>query len=99
MARSKHLPIGIIITWLGNDNKIHTQSIAVQYPGWVDKTGSAKMTLIYAKTELLIHQIDCWGVEGQVLPQPMMTTGLTRDEAKQSYQNELKQTTIVRRLK
>ena len=88
--KEKHIPSGILIVWLGNDAKIHTQSIAIQYPLW-GKESSMKQTLIHAKTELLFHQMDCWGVKGQVLPMPMITTGLTRAEAKQTLKKELQE--------
>ena len=86
--KSKHQPSGIIIVWLGSDDKIHTQSIAIQYPLW-GRDASMKQTIIHARTELLFHQMDCWGVKGQVLPMPMMTTGLTRAQARLAYLDEL----------
>lgn len=49
--KSKHQPSGILIVWLGGDDKIHTQSIAIQYPLW-GRDASMKQTIIHAKTEL-----------------------------------------------
>lgn len=43
----------------------------------------------YAMSELICHQLDCYDVEGQILPMPIITSGLTRVEAKQALQREL----------
>jgi len=82
--RHKHIPSGIILIWIGDDLKIHSESIPAD---------TMKRHLMfpkqYAETQLLCRQLDCLDVEGQVKPMPMTTTGLTRQEAKQAYLREI----------
>lgn len=92
---AKHIPSGILIVWQGGDGKIHTQSIAIQYPLWLNKESSMKATIDHAKTELLLHQLDTIGINGYELPAPMITTGLTRQEAKLAYKQELSRVGLV----
>lgn len=87
-TRKKHEPSGVIIVWQDADKRIHTRSIAIQYPLW-GKERSKKMTILHANTELLLQQLETMGVEGYVLPAPMMTVGLSRLESKRAYIKEI----------
>ena len=83
-TRRKHDPSGIIIAWLGDDRKIHTKSI---------HKGSMRNSMWHAineaRTELLLKQMDCMCVGGYKKPMPMITTGLTREEARQAFLKEI----------
>lgn len=85
------MPSGIIIAWMGIDNKIHTQSIAIQYPEWSDKTASMKQTIVHAKTALLLCQLNAMETDSGIKFTPIITIGLTRAEAKQALMKELEQ--------
>ena len=84
--KTKHIPSGIIIAWLGNDNKAHTQSI----PNRNTSIGLEQVK-IDAKTELLLRQLDYLG--GGIKSMPIITTGLTRAKAKQILLDDLQKET------
>ena len=80
--RTKHIPSGILLVYLGKDNKPHTKSIPVGF--------NEEMTKINAKTELVLLQLDYMGREyltNSINSEPIITMGLTRKEAKQTLIN------------
>ena len=86
MTIRKHKPSGILIVWLGKDSKIHTQSIPNRQTslGW-------RQVEMGARTELLCKQLDClqYDFETGSNHPVMITTGLTRVEAKDALRSEL----------
>lgn len=87
----KHIPSGIIIAFMGADNKVHTQSIAIAYPMW-PKESSKRMTLINANTELMLCQLDRLAYpEYKTRVAPVITFGLSRADAKVALLESIEQ--------
>ncbi len=68
---------------MSKDGKIHTQSIGL-HPYHKDR-----MLAVDTGTALMLKQLDTMGVEGYILPAPMITKGLSRTAAKIAYRREL----------
>ncbi len=78
-AKTRHIPSGFILTWLDKDNKSHTKSIPVGF--------NERMTEINAKTKLLLLQLGY--MDNNINSPPMLTMGLTRQDAKQVLVKEI----------
>jgi len=78
--KRKHNPSGVLIVWLGNNDRIHTQSIHLnpRFP---------MLVKVDANAELLLKQLDFMG--GDIKSMPIMTMGLTREQARLAFQSEL----------
>lgn len=75
--RHKYWPSGVILAWLGNDDKVHTQSISDRHTSI-----GLKQVELDTRMELSLRQLDCIG--GIIKSMPMVTFGLTRLEARQA---------------
>lgn len=79
----KKQPSGILIAWLGGENKPHTKSI----PFIPYKPLQKKIACIEANAFLMCKQIDYDA--GYINSMPMITMGLSRVEARQALVKEL----------
>ena len=82
----KHIPSGILIVWLDRGSKIHTKSIRMNSA--IDPDLRDKLIKLEARIQLLLAQLDTYEL-GYIRPAPMITVGLTRDEARKAYRQEL----------
>ena len=82
----KSKPSGIILAWLGNNDKLHTKSIITCCIPSLEKS----FAKIEAQKELLLLQLDYIG--GEIKSMPVITIGLTRAEARRTVENELSPT-------